>query len=215
MSQADQDKWDARYRAGEYKARAHPSALLAEWLPKLACPPDCSAIDVACGLGRNTLFLARQGWHVHALDISPVALAHLAAAAAQENLDITCRPVDLEPIPTGDVVSLPSAARQYDLALMVRYTNLPLVASLAHVTKPGGYIIVEEHLITDAAVVGPSNPRYRVAPGALRSAAPGLDILSYEEGLFVDPDGRTAALAQLIARRPPVEPGLKGSNPAR
>ena len=87
MSQSDQDKWDARYRAGEYKARTHPSALLTEWLPKLAWPPDCSAIDVACGLGRNALFLARQGWRVAAVDISAVALEQLAATAAQENLD--------------------------------------------------------------------------------------------------------------------------------
>ena len=202
MSQADQDKWDARYRAGEYKARTHPSALLTEWLPRLACQPDCSAIDVACGLGRNALFLARQGWRVDAVDISPVALEQLAAKAKQENLDITCRPVDLESSKPGEPSSGLFGTQQYDLALMVRYTNLPLIALLANATKPGGYVIVEEHLVTDAEVVGPSNPRYRVAPHALRSAAAGLDVLAYEEGLVVAPDGRTAALAQLIARRP-------------
>ena len=202
MSQADQDKWDARYRAGEYQARSHPSALLTEWLPQLDCPPGGRAIDVACGLGRNALFLARQGWRVAAVDISPVALEQLAATAAQENLDITCRPVDLESSKPGELGSRLFGAQQYDLALMVRYTNLPLIASLANASKPGGYVIVEEHLVSDAEVVGPSNPRYRVAPGALRSAAAGLDVLAYEEGLVVDPDGRTAALAQLVARRP-------------
>ena len=197
MSQADQEKWDARYRAGEYQARSHPSALLAEWLPKLNCPPGCMALDVACGLGRNALFLARQGWHVDAVDISQVALDHLAAAADAESLDVTCLAMDLESAKPRLFL-----AHHYDLAVMIRYTNLPLIASLAEAAKPGGHIIVEEHLVTDADVVGPSNTRYRAAPGALRSAAAGLDIIAYEEGLVADPDGRTAALARLVARRP-------------
>ena len=195
MSRADREKWDARYRAGEYQARFHPSALLVQWLPQLDCLAGSSALDVACGLGRNAVYLARQGWQVDALDISQVALDRLAATARDNNLDIRCMAMDLE----RDAGLL--ASEQYELALMVRYTDLALIPSLANAVKPGGFVIVEKHLVTEAEVVGPSNPRFRVAPGTLRSAASGLDIIAYQEGLVVDPDGRTAALAQLIARR--------------
>ncbi len=34
MSQADRDKWNARYREGADATRTNPSVLLAEWLPK-------------------------------------------------------------------------------------------------------------------------------------------------------------------------------------
>ena len=56
--------------------------------------------------------------------------------------------------------------------------------------------------MTDADVVGPSDRRFRVAPGQLHSAATGLDIVACHEGIVEDPDRRRAALAQLIARKP-------------
>ena len=55
---------------------------------------------------------------------------------------------------------------------------------------------------SDVEVIGPSNPDYRVAPGALAEAVGSLDILSLEEGVVEEPDGRLAALARVVARRP-------------
>ncbi|MFQ6005852.1 MAG: class I SAM-dependent methyltransferase, partial [Woeseia sp.] len=191
MSQADQDKWNARYREGAYSARTHPSALLAQWLPKLKLQESHPrAIDVACGTGRNAIYLARRGWQVDAIDVSEVALDHLTETATAENLPITCIQTDLEdaaPRP-GDVFT----ADRYDLAVMVRYTNLPLIDTLKGALKAGGYLIVEEHLVTEADVVGPRNLQFCVAPGALRDAVAGLDVIAYREGIVTDHDGRSA-----------------------
>lgn len=199
MSQADQDKWNKRYRDGAHAARTHPSALLAEWLPKLKHRQvHPRAIDVACGTGQNAVYLARRGWQVDAVDISTVALDRLNDSATAEDLPITCIQTDLE----GRVhehANLFTTAR-YDLAVMVRYTNLPLIGKLKGVLRAGGYLIIEEHLVTEAEVIGPRNPKYRVAPGVLRDAAAGLDIIAYREGIVNDPEGRAAALAQLVAR---------------
>ena len=198
MSQADRDKWDARYREGAYSTRTNPSVLLAEWLPKLKLGKTRPrAVDIACGAGRNALYLGREGWRVDALDISQVALERLAATATAERLSINCIEADLD-----GSSPLPSAlctAERYDLALLIRYTNLPLIERLKQVVKTGGYLIVEEHLTTKAEVIGPRNPQFRVAPGALREAAEGLRIMACREGIVDEPDGRTAALAQLIA----------------
>ena len=198
MSQADREKWDARYRGGAYEARVHPSALLADWVGRLdvsgAAP---RAIDIACGAGRNALFLARRGWHVDAVDISPVALGRLRAAANAASLPVTCIERDLEPASNAlDGID----DHRYNLALLIRYADTPLVEALPRVLAPGGYLIAEMHLQTDAAVAGPRSPRFRVAPGELRRAAAGFELLYCNEGLVSDPDGCTVALAQLVGR---------------
>jgi SAM-dependent methyltransferase len=156
---------------------------------------------VACGTGRNAIYLAQRGWQVDAVDVSEVALDYLTETATAENLPITCIQTDLEDA-AGRSADL-FASNRYDLAVMVRYTNLPLIDALKGVLKAGGYLIVEEHLITEADVVGPRNPQFCVAPDALRDAVAGMEIVAYREGIVNDPDGRSAALAQLVARHSP------------
>ena len=199
MSQADRDKWDTRYLGGAYEARVNPSALLADWVGRLEVAGAAPrAIDIACGAGRNALFLARRGWHVDAVDISPVALGRLRAAANAASLPVTCAETDLEPASSAlDGID----DRRYDLALLIRYADTALVEALPRVIAPGGYLIAEMHLQTDAAVAGPRSPRFRVAPGELRRAATAFEQIYYNEGLLADPDGRTVALAQLVGRR--------------
>ena len=201
MSEADRDRWNERYRAGAYADREHPSALLVDWLPRLGTGTTRPrALDLACGAGRNALYVARSGWEVDALDVSDVALAGLERRAAAEGLAVRCLRHDLEPA-NGD--GEPGLERsRYDLVLVIRYTNLPLLGSLAPALRPGGHLLVELHLQTEEEVVGPKNPRFRVAPGALRDAAGGLEILEYRESIVMDPDQRPAALARLLARRP-------------
>lgn len=199
MSQTDKEKWDARYRDGAYGARVHPSALLADWVDRLEVAGAAPrAIDIACGAGRNALFLARRGWHVDAVDISLVALGRLRAAAKAEDLPIICVERDLEP--TSDALNGIGDGK-HSLALLIRYTDMPLVEALPRALAPGGYLIAEMHLRTDVPVAGPRSPRFRVAPGALRRAAAAFELLYYHEGFVDDPDGRTVALAQLVGRR--------------
>jgi hypothetical protein len=66
---------------------------------------------------------------------------------------------------------------------------------------PEGLLVTEQHLATDLDVVGPRTLGFRLQPNALRESAAGLTVLHYYEGLVTDPDGRQAALAQLVARR--------------
>lgn len=201
MSQADREKWDQRYRDGAYRTRTHPTVFLHEWLAQLDIDSsEARTLDIACGTGRNALFLAHAGWYVDAIDISTAGLDRLRRAAQAHGLPVRCIEADLED-PLNLQAALNDTAR-YDLAIMMRYTNLPLVAVLSERVRAGGYVIVEEHLRTQAEVTGPRNPRFRVAPGALRAAAAGLEVIEYREGLVTDPDGRVAALAQLVARKP-------------
>ena len=87
------------------------------------------------------------------------------------------------------------------LVVWVRYVNAALWPEIVSRLAPGGHVLVEQHLVTSADVVGPTSGAFRLAPGELVRAAAELDTVYEHEGLIVDPDGRTAALAQLVARR--------------
>jgi tellurite methyltransferase len=190
MSDRDRDRWNERYRSGAYAARTHPTRLLADWLPEL---PKGRALDVACGAGRNALYLAEHGYGVDAIDISAVALERARASAAERNLRVNWIEMDLERGPLPD--------ERYDLIVMVRYRHPTLIADLIELLNDGGFLLSEEHLLTDRDVVGPTSAAFRMRPNELLGLATGLRIVYYHEGLVVDPDGRTAALAQLVGCR--------------
>jgi len=190
MSNVDREKWDERYRTGAYLERTHPSQLLADWLGQL---PKGRALDVACGAGRNALYLAASGYEVDAIDISTVALDRARAHAQRRKLDVNWIEMDL------DSGNLPN--ERYKLIVMVRYTHAALVAELIELLEDGGYLLCEEHLLTNRDVVGPASAAFRMRPNELLGLATGLRVLYYREGLIEDPDGRVAALAQLIGCR--------------
>jgi SAM-dependent methyltransferase len=198
MSHADRLKWDAKYRAGAYAGRSHPAQLLEEWLPQTN---RGRALDVACGAGRNSLFLAMHGFDVDAIDISAAGLERARETAATRGMQVRWAAADLEQDPAAVLSPEP-----YDLIVMVRYVNANLYPLLLERLSPGGIFLCEEHLQSEDEVIGPKNPAYRLSPNELLQtvmAASGLAdrLLYYREGTVTDPDGRRAALAQLVLRR--------------
>jgi len=162
MNQTSQEKWNERYLKGAYGTRTHPSALLTEWLPKLQNSTNRSrAIDIACGTGRNSIYLAQHGWQVDACDISEVALELLEKKSNARKLSIACLHQDC-----GDAKNQNDHFMddEYNLAVVIRYTNLSLIRNLYRTLKVRGYLIVEEHLVTNKEVIGPQNPKFRVPP---------------------------------------------------
>ena len=118
--------------------------------------------------------------------------------AEAEGLPLRCHHMDLERAESAAAF----AGAGYDLAIVFRYTQLALLPAVAAALAPGGHLIVELHLQSDADVIGPKDARWRVAPGALAATVRGLEVLAHEEGVIRDPDGRHAALARLVGRRP-------------
>ena len=191
VSDADREKWDERYRLGAYEDRTHPSAWLERWVPEVTAG---RALDIPCGAGRNALYLASQGFSVTGIDISDVALVRAEATARARGLSAEWIRRDLD---KGHGLT-----GTFDLIVMIHYVDLDLVGDLADRLAPGGHLIVEVHLETDQPVAGPKDPAFRVAPGALRTAAGRLDLRGYSEEIVEDPDGRTVALARLAGRQP-------------
>lgn len=198
MSHRDRIKWDEKYRAGAYAGRDHPTRLLVEWVPQVN---RGRALDVACGAGRNSLFLAANDFGVDAVEISAVGLERARKSAEARGVCVHWIEADLE---TGAESTLPSGP--YDLIVMVRYVNPSLYPLLLKRLADGGIFLCEEHLASEEEVIGPANPAYRLSPDELHRsvttvATPDDEVLYYREGTVTDPDGRNAALAQLVLRR--------------
>ena len=198
MSHKDRIKWDEKYRAGAYAGRDHPSRLLVEWVPQAN---RGRALDVACGAGRNSLFLVANGFAVDAVDISGAGLGRAQRSAEARGVHVHWIEADLE---TEAASALPSGP--YDLIVMVRYVNPSLYPLLLGRLADGGIFLCEEHLESEEDVIGPANPAYRLSPNELRRSVTAVatrddEVLYYREGGVTDPDGRDAALAQLVLRR--------------
>ncbi|HJR70013.1 MAG TPA: methyltransferase domain-containing protein [Gammaproteobacteria bacterium] len=193
MSAAERDKWDARYRDGAYEGRTHATALLADWVPRL---PRGRALDVACGAGRNALYLAAHGFTVTALDISAVALERGRREAAARDLELAWSCTDLDDEPD---TALPPGP--FELIVWVRYVHRGLMPHLLARLAREGTLVCEQHLATTADVAGPTSAAFRLAPGELARSASELEVRYRYEGLLTDPDGRTVAVAQLVGTK--------------
>jgi SAM-dependent methyltransferase len=189
MSNEDRDKWNQRYAEGSDR-KSNPVNLLSDWLPKLAAG---RALDVACGAGRNSIFMAEAGFQVDAIDISREGLKEAGKKADRLGLTLNLIEHDLDEPYRFDT--------DYDLIVILWYVNLELIRHLCHCLSPGGYLLCEEHLRCSQEVIGPGNPEYRVAPGALRDAVSPLDILLYEESIEAIPEGGQVASARVVARK--------------
>ena len=139
-SKPSRERWNRRW-AGE--ERVHASTAPSRFLvAEVADLRPGTALDLACGAGRNAVWLVGQGWRVTAVDFSGVALRMARSLAAE-------RAVDAEWI-EADVVAWTPPARAYDL-VCVFYLQLPASerpSALAHAAaavRPGGTLLVVGH----------------------------------------------------------------------
>lgn len=113
-----------------------PNELLLQALPRLA---PGRALDIACGTGRDAVYLAACGWDVTAVDTLPDALVRAADLAARyPGVAERARWIQ------ADVERDPSAARgEYDLIVMFRYLHRPLLPIVWSWLKPGATFLCE------------------------------------------------------------------------
>src|SRR5260370_30952578 len=125
------EEWDARYRSGERAAEdlfAAPTPLLVQAAAKLE---PGTALDIACGTGRNAIWLAEHGWKVTAVDGAPTAIDILNQRARERGLDIRSHVADLE---SGDFKIEPAA---FDLISKCYYLRRSLIPALRAGVRPG------------------------------------------------------------------------------
>lgn len=191
MSEEDRSKWDQRYAEDSHRKRTQPGEFIAQWIDRVTVG---KALDVACGLGQKSMFLAETGFQVDAIDVSAIGLERASQQAVAQGLDINWVQHDLD--------QPYDFSQKYDLILVMWYVDLPLIRRLCEQLAPGGYLLCEEHLACDnesGEFIGPKNASFRVAPNALREAVVGFDVCYYDEYVGVSEDHQVLGQASEVS----------------
>lgn len=185
--------WDERFRTGQYPQDPDPAELLARYAETL---PEGRALDIATGTGRNAVYLAEEGYDVDAIDGSRVGLEITEERAAARGVADRISPIQAD-IPSHE---FPEAS--YDLVTISFYRAIDRLPDIKASLNPGGVLFVEHHLrTTDPVSSGPSGDRYRFEANELLRSVLDFTVLSYEERTETRADGRTAAIARVVARK--------------
>lgn len=200
----ERERWNARFAAGDYVFGTEPNAFLAAQAPRLR--PGMTALCVADGEGRNSVWLARQGLFVTGFDFSTTGLAKARALAANAGVRVDYR--------ESDVARWDWTASQYDVvvAIFVQFAAPPLrarmFAGMIEATKPGGLVIVQGYgpKQLEYATGGPKKLENLYTPDLLRRSFAALDILhlAAHDDAIAEGAGHhgMSALIDMVARKP-------------
>ena len=148
-------------------------------------------LDVACGSGRQALWLAAAGFEVTAIDRDAEKIGRLKDTADRLGLSITVGVADLETDPP------PSLGSQiYDAVVVFNYLHRPLMPAIREAVKTGGRIFYETFTRRQAERGRPRNPAFLLEEGELERLMAPFTILRSREG---DIDGRF--IASVVAER--------------
>jgi len=157
MAHRDREKWDSRYQ--EDMGNPAPSPIVKSFFDLAPCG---NALDIACGNGRNSLFLADRGFVVDAVDISTVATKHLAARDSKVN--VICQDLDAWEIPQN----------RYELVVNIRFLDRRLFPMIQGGLRLGGVLIFE-------SFVGGKKDEYCLKQDELLQAFQSLHTVYYKE----------------------------------
>lgn len=164
MSKQDREKWDAKY------CQNLGNHLPAEILEKfIGIVPAGRALDIACGNGRNSIFLQQRGFTVDAVDISTVATNHIENQA--NKINVICTDIDNWTIEENC----------YELILNINFLDRHLFPMIEKGLKGGGILIFE-------SFTGGQNKNFCLTTNELLTAFPSLHIMFYEEKEIPNPD---------------------------
>lgn len=174
MAQHSQDEWNNRYAGTKKLFSSVPNELLVELTKGLA---PGSAVDLGAGEGRNSLWLASQGWDVTAMDLSDVALERLRSYAEEQNLSLTTIVSDIE--------TYLGQGYQFDLVVMAYIHVMPeerkrIFEAASAAVAPGGHLFIVGHHLDSLGKGGPPQPERLYTEDIFLDSLPGLELLITE-----------------------------------
>jgi SAM-dependent methyltransferase len=198
MSTRDRVRWNDKHAKREPYSIVQPDAWLVEALQVIETAPGMTesrrrALDVACGLGHNAIWLAQQGWQADGVDISANGLQLARQSAAVNEVHVGWMEADLDNWNPLDY--------EYDLAIVFRFLDRESVPRVVRTAlRPGGWLVYETFSAAQCRRsdnhIG--NPAFTLASGELPTLFPDFDVVSYREDVLHD---RT--VERLLGQRQP------------
>ncbi|MCP1199044.1 bifunctional 2-polyprenyl-6-hydroxyphenol methylase/3-demethylubiquinol 3-O-methyltransferase UbiG [Notoacmeibacter sp. MSK16QG-6] len=191
--------WNERYEKSSPETSGRPGLALAQFASPLT---PGHALELGCAKGDDAIWLARQGWHVTAVDISSVVLGYASTNAGRAGMSeqIRFEEHDL-------AISCPSGA--FDLvtaSFLHSPQNWPRSAVLsraAEAVRPGGHILIVGHGSRAPWSSSPEDTRFPSAEDTLTEM--GLDVAAWKRLCVCPitrtghgPDGQTATVTDNI-----------------
>lgn len=136
-------------------------------------PRQGVALDLACGVGANAMFLAEQGLESHAWDVSSVALNVLQKTAQKKSLNISTKQGYIEP------KNLPK--NSFDVIVLAHFLDRSLCNAIMDALKSGGLLFYQTYTLDKLEAKGPKNPVFLLAKNELLQLFKPLDLLVYRE----------------------------------
>jgi tellurite methyltransferase len=148
-------------------------------------------LDVAMGAGRNSIYLARQGFIVEGVDISSEAICQALQRAEIEEVKIKAQIGDLE-----GGYRIPAEA--YEVILCFNYLQRSLIPQIKSGLKKGGILVYETFIVDQAELFGrPRNSAFLLKHNELLEMFRDFRVLVYREGIIE----KNRAIASLIAQK--------------
>lgn len=198
------ERWNTRFGVAEYIFGKAPNAFLASQASRLQA--GMTALCVADGEGRNSVWLALQGLAVTAFDFSPVGIAKARALADEAGVAVDHRRCE-----AGD---WDWNARDYDVvaAIFVQFAPPPLrarmFAGMIDALAPGGWLFLQGYGPHQIAygTGGPKQVENLYTTALLRESFAALDIVhleAHDDWVDEGPGHRgMSALVDMVARKP-------------
>ena len=172
----DRHEWNKRYAQKEFVWSIDPNRFV---IREVAGLQTGRALDLGCGEGRNTVWLAEQGWHVTAVDFSEAGLEKARELARVRKVEVNWV--------LADVTAFRPSPASCDLVLIC-YLQLPALerrAVLAHAHDalvPGGTLLYIGHDLSNLRQGwgGPQDPSVLCTPAEIVADLPGFDIIRAE-----------------------------------
>jgi SAM-dependent methyltransferase len=196
MSTVQRADWDRRYAESGLLWSAQPNRFLVSEVSDLA---PGRALDLACGEGRNAVWLARHGWQVTGVDFSEVAIAKALEQARAAGVDVEWR--------VADLLDYEPPARVFDLVIafylqVAASDRASIFPTAAEALADGGTFLLVGHDSRNLAdgYGGPSDPSVLYTADDVVDQLPGLEIerAAVVERPVETPDGVRVALDVLV-----------------
>ncbi len=171
-----------------YRRLWQPAPIVEKFIEQysLDCENKCG-LDLACGSGRDAIYLSMQGFKMTAVDYQPSALEKLSDLANRCGQTINVVQLDLEPSNQEKQFSpFDILASHYGCVIVVRYLHRPGLAQLKSLVDTGGYIVYQTFMRGCEKFGSPKNPRFLLEPGELATIFSDFEILVDEIEYLAD-----------------------------